>query len=182
MNFGFWRRVRHPLYPHLPADQARKAPKVTAALAGTFEELRSAAAAGCQVKKLLFVLVRPERPFLTPPERDLLWETFQVPSYLLLRGETGGTLAYECEAQEGLHIRRRTLPLEGAVLLDSPCECGRPGNRIVWPISSGDTAGVRTAFPLGTWPRVPPPNGCLTGHTLAAKARSAATQGSAAGV
>jgi hypothetical protein len=130
MHFGFHRRVRHPLYPHLAADPAACAPQVSRAFAGTLEELRCAASAGARATQAVFVLVKRKRPFLLDKERDFLWEAFQVPAYLLLSDEGGKILAYECEVQDGFHLGHTDLSLPGAILVCSPCECGRPGNRL----------------------------------------------------
>ena len=58
-------------------------------------------------------------------ERDRLWQIFEVPVYGLLLDQKGKVLAYECEAQNGLHVAATA----GEVQY-SPCDCGRPGSRI----------------------------------------------------
>ena len=141
MHLGFPRRVRHPLYPRLAADPAGRAPRVSPALAGTLEELRRAAAAGSRALRAVFVLVEPERPSLSRAERDFLWESFQVPAFLLLRDAGGKILGYECEAQDGFHLESPDAPLPAGTLERSPCECGRPGSRLVY----AETASVRSA-------------------------------------
>ncbi len=91
----------------------------------------------------------PDSPFLSDSDRDILWEAFQVPAFACLLDGDGRLVGYECEAQDGLHIAticptdtRRMfisnedsilgyrLPLDQTVVESSPCECGRPGQRL----------------------------------------------------
>ncbi|MCC6587747.1 MAG: hypothetical protein IT168_13720 [Bryobacterales bacterium] len=44
------------------------------------------------------------RPALTPPDRDLFWQTFQVPVFQQFRGFLGEPLAAECSCHEGMHV------------------------------------------------------------------------------
>jgi hypothetical protein len=55
---------------------------------------------------------------------------FEVPVYALLLDRDGRLLAYECEAQEGLHVGPHAAWSAG-VLEAAPCACGRPGPRLV---------------------------------------------------
>lgn len=93
---------------------------------------------------------------LEPRDRDLLWRGFGVPVFEQFRGFSGEPLAWECEAQEGLHIEAPNAYFETADsgdllltclddrryalvrlntelrarLLDGECGCGRPGVRL----------------------------------------------------
>ena len=121
---------RHPLFPRVAPTSARKAQGVCTALAGTFAELTEAARAGIQVRRAVFALNHGAAPFLTPGQRDELWQTFQVPVFALLLDAGGRLWGYECEAQNGLHLRRAVVP-EAGLVVSAPCECGRPGNRLM---------------------------------------------------
>jgi hypothetical protein len=91
----------------------------------------------------------PESQFLSGRERDALWEVFQVPVFALLLDGEGRLVGYECEAHEGLHIGSSCpqtsdrqlilsedsvlgyrIPWDRFVLESTPCECGRPGQRL----------------------------------------------------
>jgi hypothetical protein len=121
---------RHPLFPHLAPVSARRAQGVCSALAGTFAELTEAARAGALARRAVFVLHSSAAPFLSRTERDALWRRFQVPVFAMLLDAAGRLVGYECEVQNGLHLRSA---LEGApgVVVSAPCECGRPGNRLI---------------------------------------------------
>ena len=108
-------------------------------LSGKVEELLEAARSGVRAERAVFALQYPDRPFITEEERDLLWQTFQVPVYAVLLDREGQIAAWECEAQEGLHVGARwseaalwaqRLLARGASMETNPCECGRPGSRI----------------------------------------------------
>jgi hypothetical protein len=119
------------------------------ALSGTLRELAKAAKSGIVPQRAVFVMHGPDSAFMTEADRDLLWESFQVPVLACLLDGDGRLVAYECEAQDGLHIpmicptdaNRRIisnedsilgyrLPLDQAVVEALPCECGRPGQRL----------------------------------------------------
>jgi hypothetical protein len=121
---------RHPLYPGLTAARAATARGEHASLAGSFDELARARAAGARARRAVFVLHDSGRPFLSEGERDALWEMFQAPVYGMLLDRDGRVLGYECEAQDGLHVLAEcSLP---AGLMDAgPCCCGRAGVRLV---------------------------------------------------
>src|ERR1017187_1453608 len=120
---------RHPLYPGLRAARAAGAKGEHAALAGSFDELARARAAGVRARRAVFVLHYSGRPFLSEGERDALWEMFRTPVYGLLLDRNGRVLGYECEAQDGLHVVAEYTPPAG--LVDAgPCCCGRPGVRL----------------------------------------------------
>ncbi len=127
------RKVRgaplHPLFPGLTAARAAVAKGEHAALAGSFDELARARAAGARARRAVFVLHYSGRPHLGEAERDALWEMFRAPVYGMLLDRDGRVLGYECEAQDGLHVLAEcALP---AGLVDAgPCCCGRPGGRL----------------------------------------------------
>ena len=131
MQLGFRSRVRHPLYPGLGAIPAVEATGECAVLCGSFEELEKAAAAGARPLRAVYALNSPNDPFLSDFQRDALWEKFEVPVFVLVVDARKRVLAFECEAQEGLHVAT-DLELNVPALWDfSPCECGRPGHRIL---------------------------------------------------
>ena len=141
--------LRHPLYPDWAVTPARAAQGRSMVLSGTCWELLRAAAGGLTAERAVFVLHFPDSPFLSASDRDALWEAFQVPVYACLLDGEGRLVGYECEAQDGLHIptecsgdSRQTallcedsllgyrIPLDVTLLDKSPCECGRPGQRL----------------------------------------------------
>jgi len=132
VRIPFLCRIRHPFYPTLKPAAAAAAKRDSIALYGAFEELVAVAGTGIQVARALFPLRGASDPFLTGPERDALWEMFQVPIYTLLVDRRGDVFAYECEAQDGLHLREgyNEEVLFGRVE-SKLCECGRPGARLM---------------------------------------------------
>ncbi|MGA3018268.1 MAG: hypothetical protein ABSF62_14210 [Bryobacteraceae bacterium] len=121
---------RHPLYPGLTAARAAVAKGEHAALAGSFDELARARAAGARARRAVFVLHYSGRPHLSEGERDALWEMFQAPVYGMLLDRNGRLLGYECEAQDGLHVAAEYTAPAGLVAA-GPCCCGRTGVRMV---------------------------------------------------
>jgi hypothetical protein len=119
------------LYPGLPFTAAAGATGRCPALYGTFEDLVKAAAAGAQPGRAVFVKRRPRNPFLSAAERDELWNRFGVPVLAVLVDEHGKLLGYECEAQQGVHLNARMKPGPRVRLDHGPCDCGRPGCRLV---------------------------------------------------
>jgi len=133
MRVKFRFPLRHPFYPDLPATPVRAARSRCSVLSGSVEELARASKAGVRVERAVFVLQRPDRPFLSDPERDTLWHMFEVPVFTLLLDDAGRLVGYECEAQAGLHVGPETDhdgPWDEGMLDSSPCECGRPGHRL----------------------------------------------------
>ena len=130
MRFGFRTRLRHPLFPDLPATPAAEASRKCSAIAGTFDQLADAAAAGVRPRRAVFLLTHSERPFPSDSERDKLWAWFQVPLFGLLVDPHGRIAGYECEAQNGLHISPG-YPAAPGILESAPCACGRPGIRLI---------------------------------------------------
>jgi hypothetical protein len=114
-------RIRHPLFPELAAVRAADARGQSTSIAGTFSELTHAARQGVCVRRAVFVLTSADG-FLSERDRDELWRLFQVPAYLLSLDSNGRAIAWECEAQNGLHIAAGT---EKAT-----CACGRPGAKL----------------------------------------------------
>jgi hypothetical protein len=132
MRLEFRRRIRHPFYPAVKPAPAVDAEGLSAALAGTFAELAQAARAGVQVARAVFPLHSPASPFLSDEQRDALWAMFEVPVQAMLVDRRGSVIGYECELQEGYHVKEEFM---GGLLLgrmeSSLCECGRPGPRLM---------------------------------------------------
>ncbi len=131
--------LRHPFYPDRVPTPTRSAQGSCAVLSGSFPELTQAAASGIRVERAVFTLQSPDTPFLTEYERDVLWQTFQVPVFAMLLDNDGRLAAWECEAQDGLHVGGSWHPesiwvyrlLSSAGELESAaCDCGRPGQRL----------------------------------------------------
>ena len=118
-------RVRHPFFPALSITPAAEAKGRCTAISGTFRQLEKASLRGVRVQRAVFALNLKGAPFLSDAERDRLWQIFEVPVYGLLLNRKRKLLAYECEAQNGLHIAASASELQY-----SPCDCGRPGSRI----------------------------------------------------
>jgi hypothetical protein len=142
MRVTFRIPLRHPFYPEWVATPARAAEDECDVLSGSFPELAQAAANGVRARVAVFALQHPDTQFLTDYERDVLWETFQVPVLGFLLDRKGVLVGWECEAQEGLHLGSAwsesalwvcRLRLGGAVIDHLPCECGRPGKRLLRP-------------------------------------------------
>ena len=115
--FTLGRRIRHPFFPDLAAEPAANVRGRAQALAGTFDDLSRAAARGAAARRAVYALTTEGEP-LSAGERDELWRLFQVPVYAL-RERGGRVEAWECEAQNGLHVA------QGGS--DGACACGRPG-------------------------------------------------------
>jgi hypothetical protein len=136
--FFFRNRIRHPFFPDLAATPVAAAHRRSTAIAGTFGELARAADAGVQARRAVFVLMRAHDP-LSEGERDELWRMFQVPVFILLQDRAGRIVAWECEAQNGLHVEAGSGTRVG--MLDaSPCPCGRSGARVMLPSSVATNA------------------------------------------
>jgi hypothetical protein len=130
MRFGFSRRLRHPLFPDLPATPAAEAKRNCTVIAGTFAQLADAAAAGIRPRRAVFVLTHTSQPFVSDWQRDQVWMWFQVPLFGLLVDQCGRITGYECEVQNGLHLGIG-YPANAGTLESSPCACGRPGDRLM---------------------------------------------------
>ena len=140
---------RHPLFPRLQAAPAAKAAGWHASLTGNFQELAQAARQGARVERALFLLIEQGAPLPSGTQRDQLWKWFEVPCYVLLVNANGKVIAYECEAQDGLHLvgRRPKAGDDESAL----CPCGRPGPKIArendqpstlsYPLSAAPAAG-----------------------------------------
>jgi hypothetical protein len=133
MHFGFGPRIRHPFFPGLTPIPAGEAKETSSALFGTFEELIDAASAGAHVKRAVFVTLRESEPLPSDSDRDVLWKMFEVPAFAMLLDRKGRVLAYECEAQNGLHVSPK-YPMERDAT--AQCECGRPGCKLSVPSSA----------------------------------------------
>jgi hypothetical protein len=139
MTIRFRVPLRHPFHAEWEPTPARLADGRCAVLTGTFSELVEAARAGATADCALLVLHYPDRPFLTRTQRDTLWDTFGVPAFMLLLDPHGRIAAWECEAQDGLHVGAAwtgqslwswRLLAGGWAVEKRTCECGRPGERL----------------------------------------------------
>jgi hypothetical protein len=113
-------RIRHPFFPKLAPARAVSARGRSAVLVGAYGELAGAAARGAQARRAVYVLT-PEGEWLSDSERDELWRLFQVPIYVLMVKGGASVVAWECEAQNGMHFT------EGG----DTCACGRPGAKLM---------------------------------------------------
>jgi hypothetical protein len=129
MRFLFRKWVRHPFFPDLAAVPAAEARGRLTAVAGTPGELARAAAAGVRPRRAVFVLTRADE-FVSEGLREELWEAFQVPVYVLLVDRGGRILAWECEAQNGLHVEAGSAVSVG-MREERACACGRAGARVM---------------------------------------------------
>ncbi len=147
----FGSRIRHPFFPDCVATPAVEAegPRKYTALSGTVTQLVDAAGLGVRAGRAVYVIRSVLHPFLLESEREAVWRAFQVPVFTVLMGARGKTLAFECEAQDGLHLAVNCLAgaswtaffEEGerptctvAAPVDSGlCECGRRGHRLLDP-------------------------------------------------
>jgi hypothetical protein len=119
--FSFSPRIVHPLFPKLVATPAARAGEWSTAIAGTFTELAHAAARAIRVRRAVYVLLR-EDEWLNDGQREALWQRYQVPVLALRVDRDKQVVAWECEAQNGLHHRDASE--------DTTCVCGRSGTRI----------------------------------------------------
>lgn len=78
---------------------------------------------------------------LSEDDRDYIWHTFGVPVFEYLLDATGKILARECEAHDGLHFEIKPDGLQ-AVVMGEPCNCGRPGSRLLFESASGTTKAI----------------------------------------
>jgi hypothetical protein len=147
----FGSRIRHPFLPDFVATPAVEAegPRPYTALSGKVSQLLDAAEAGVRATRAVYVFRNVEHPFLQESERELVWRAFQVPVFAVLLGSRGRALAFECEAQDGLHVTVNCLAGNGwatffeegerptctvaAPVESHLCECGRPGHRLIEP-------------------------------------------------
>jgi hypothetical protein len=131
--------LRHPWFPALAPTPVRSAKGICQALSGSFQELARASASGVRAEQAVFTLHNPKNPFLSDYERDLLWQTYQVPVFAMLLDRQGRLAAWECEAQDGMHVGGSwnseclwvyRLLSSAAEMQSAPCECGRLGQRL----------------------------------------------------
>ena len=110
------------------------------------------------LKLAVVAFTGPRDGLLSEADRDELWKAFQVPVRAKLHGFHRELLAWECEAQEGLHLEPGSAIVEtiagsqelaitcldnfecpclrvriglAAELSSMPCPCGRPGDRLL---------------------------------------------------
>jgi len=133
------RPLRHPLHPEWAATPARLAAGLCDALSGSPKELLGAVEYGATAKHAVYALQYPDHPFLGREDRDALWRKFEVPVFAMLLDRQGRLAAWECEAQDGMHIGGawddRALWVcrmlsSGWIRDDKACECGRSSDRI----------------------------------------------------
>jgi len=157
----FGSRIRHPYLPDCVATPAveTEGPGKHTALSGTVSQLMEAAARGVRASRAVFVVRGIQHPFLAEREREAVWRMFQVPVFTVLLGALGKPLAFECEAQEGLHVTVNCLAGAGwaaffeegerptctvaAPIESGLCECGRAGHRLVAPLGAVRRRPVR---------------------------------------
>jgi hypothetical protein len=132
----FGPRLRHPFFSDIPAVLATGAKGNVLAIAGTLSELEQAAQDGVVARRAVFVTHHWNQLLLTEAERTRLWRLFEVPIYAVVLDSWGSMVAYECEAQKGLHMA-------AGVIESALCDCGRPGKR---PVAA---AGVEPALSKG---------------------------------
>jgi hypothetical protein len=123
------RAPAHPLRPDLTASRAVTARGEHPALAGSFDELARARAAGARASRAVFVLNYAGQPCLSEAERDMLWQMYHAPVYGMLLDRDGKVIGYECEAQDGLHSCGAAEV--GGLVEGGACVCGRAGVRLV---------------------------------------------------
>jgi hypothetical protein len=102
---------------------------VCAALSGTFDELVGAAEVGVLAERAVFPILRQSGEWLSLSKRDRLWDLFHVPIYAVRMDSKKRIEAFECEAQDGMHLADWLAPQPG--LNGSLCDCGRPGARVM---------------------------------------------------
>jgi len=123
------RGLRHPFYPALKLAPVARSSGRCAALAGTVPELSTAVV---QVDCAVFPLRYPHSPFLEDAQREALWHRFRVPVFAILLDSRNRVIGYECEIQDGFHLAP---DYAGGFLFGSlepsPCDCGRPGPRLI---------------------------------------------------
>ena len=96
-----------------------------AVLAGTLDSLRKLATPPSGLKTVVIFSSSP----LTAPDRDWLWEQFQVPCFEQLLGSHGRVIAEECEGHCGLHVVDVVPPT--VMVTSAECGCGRTEPRLV---------------------------------------------------
>lgn len=163
----FGSRIRHPFFPDWVATPAveTEGPRKYVALSGTVSQLMEAAAVGVRASRAVYVARSVQHPFLLESERETVWNTFQVPVFTVLLGARGKALAFECEAQDGLHLTVNCLAGRGWVAFfeegerptctvsagveERVCECGRAGHRLRNPRKAAQEIGrpVPVAMP-----------------------------------
>jgi hypothetical protein len=140
--------LRHPFFPDWPATPTRLAKGPCFVLSGSVPELLRVPHS-VRPSRAVFALHYPESHYVTLADRDALWEMFQVPVFALLLDGEGRLVGYECEAHDGLHIGATCpdtsdrqlissedsvlgyrIPWEKFAIEQTPCECGRPGQRL----------------------------------------------------
>lgn len=79
----------------------------------------------------VIVLSRVHEGLLSEEDRDQLWDRFGVPVFEYLLDAAGQIVAEECEAHEGLHLRRGVWDEVPGTLTREPCPCGKTTPRLL---------------------------------------------------
>jgi phenylacetate-CoA ligase len=82
---------------------------------------------------------------LTPIERDILWQVFQIPVFEQYLGMDGRLVAWECQAHEALHIVAENAVFErermSELLFTSLTNCNTPTLRLTTKVSANVDSG-----------------------------------------
>lgn len=99
------------------------------------QSIRSGQTPPLRLRHACVVFSDAAQGLMTPHDRDLFWNVFQVPVFEQYYSNDGVVLADECEAHDGLHLRvpetvlpaprRQTIQMEAAA-----CGCGRTQPRV----------------------------------------------------
>jgi hypothetical protein len=149
MRLKFTFPLKHPFHPDWVVTPVRVARGHCTVLSGNIWELLEGAQSGVSAKQAVLVMLYSDTPALSDSDRDRLWEAYQVPVLACLLDEEGRLVGWECEAQDGLHVGKVCLsdarklvvfsddsvlgfrvPINRAIVETSPCDCGRPGERL----------------------------------------------------
>lgn len=122
MTIRFRFPFRHPFFRGIRPIPATCADGHAPALYGSYPELKRAATRAASAERAIFVLLAPTSPAFTLAERDELWRLYQTPVFAVLMDRAGRIAGFECEAQNGFHMREKSRADSEIV-----CDCGRPG-------------------------------------------------------
>jgi hypothetical protein len=116
--------LRHPFYPGLTPTRARRAAGSHQVLGGSFRQLADAPSRGARAWHAVYIVVDEKSPPAAPLQRGQLWNWFGESSFVLVLNADGGLAAYECEAENGLHVA------EGAAVEGAAKGCAHAGVRV----------------------------------------------------
>src|SRR5581483_12500628 len=115
------------------------------AIAAPYDDLLRLAHSGVRISHAVIPLAWDPRQFLTPEQREALWQAFGAPIFEQYLGPNNILLASECEAHHSLHV---TSAYTGPV---SRCKCPCGSNvRRLPPGWSGVGRHVRPLVPAYT--------------------------------